>query len=127
MGSALFLSEGFHQRLHAGGEKLRARHVKISERRRSRIGGECGQRAIAQGFLREGRTQLQAARRSGREDGRGLWVRDGLQRREDGGAEYVPDRSAGKDRESLYGGKTGGTQRAGLEGSRGAEEKGVSV
>jgi peroxiredoxin Q/BCP len=37
----------------------------------------------------------------------GLWIGDGLQRRQDGGAEYVPDRSAGEDRESLHRGETG--------------------
>src|SRR5205807_1302806 len=88
-------------------------------------GRERGHRAIAQGFLHERRIEFQTAGGSGRKDRGGLWIGDGLQGREDGGAEYVPDRSTGQDRESLYRSETGRTQRPGLKGSRGAEEKGV--
>src|SRR3954466_12627863 len=126
MGRALFLSEGFHQWLHAGGEKLSARSFHVPERRRGDPRRERGHGAVAQGFLREGRIELQAAGRSRRKNGRGLWVWDGIQRREDGRAEHFPDRSAGEDRKGLHVREAGGTQRAGIEGSRRAEEKSVA-
>src|SRR5436309_13064815 len=109
MGGALFLSERFHQRLHAGGEKLSARSVEVRKRRRDHPRRKRGHRAIAQGFLREGRTELQTVSRSGRQNRCGLWFRDGIQRREDGGAKYIPDRSAGENCEGLYWSEAGGT------------------
>src|SRR5438876_12131166 len=52
MGRALFLSKGFHERLHDGGEKLSARPAEVSAIKCRYPGRERGQCGVAQEFLR---------------------------------------------------------------------------
>src|SRR5439155_11033219 len=74
MGGALFLSERFHERLHDGGKKFPARSCEVRTGERSRSRCERGHGPIAQGFLRERRTQFQIAGRPRRESLDRIWV-----------------------------------------------------
>src|SRR3979411_672467 len=123
MGGALFLSEGFYERLHAGGEEFPARSREVREGRRSGFGGERGFGAIAQGFLRKGRTELQVAGRCRCESVGPVWIDHGISGRKNGGAKHVPDQSERRNREGLYGRETSRAQRASAEGFGRVEEK----
>ena len=123
MGGALFLSERFHQWLHAGGAQLPARSRQIRAGRRSDPRGERGYRPIAQGFCAKEGLNFKL-----------LADPDAKVSTEYGSVmDYKGERLAarntfmispkGEDRKSLHRRETGRTQRAGAQRFGGIKEK----
>ncbi len=99
VGRPLLLSEGLHQRLHARGAQLPGGPREVPGRQRRDRGRLGRHRRVPQELLREGRPELPPALRSRRQGLDGLRVGHGVRGQEALGAQHVPDRSAGEDRE----------------------------
>ena len=103
VGRPLLLSQGLHERLHARGAELPEGHQEIRGRERRHPRRLGGHGRVAQGLLREGRPDLQAALGSRREGLGGLRLDHGVRGQEALRPEHLPHRPAGEDREGVHG------------------------